>query len=105
MANMCEARLERCKLYMRIDGSEEDTLITALMGSAEEYLTGAGILPSPDNARRYELALFALTLYYYDHRDAVGSEAAMPKGIRPVLTQLKLESAANRAAERAGEAK
>lgn len=102
MANMCGDKLERCKLYMRVDGSDEDALISALMGSAEEYLTGAGVLPCPDNARRYELALFALTLHYYDHRDAVGTEADIPRGLRPVLTQLKLEGVASAASERAG---
>lgn len=95
-------RLAACKAYMRVDGEAEDALITALLDAATEYLTGAGIYRTADNAARYDLAAQGLALYYYDHRDAVGTEAEMPRGLRPLIAQLKLEAAALAAADRYG---
>ena len=36
--------LEELKLFLRIDGNEEDSLIKSLQAAAEEYLTDAGIM-------------------------------------------------------------
>ena len=92
-------RLDACKLYMRIDGTEEDTLIESLLCAAQEYLSGAGIHRTGDNVQRYDLAINSLALFYYDHRDAVGTEACLPIGLRPIITQLKLEATAFRTAD------
>ena len=35
------------------------------------------------------MAVHSLTLHWYDHRDAVGGEAPLPIGLRPVINQLK----------------
>lgn len=83
-------RLEACKKYMRVDGEDEDDVILALMSAAQAYLERAGITPERSPAAQYDLALWGLTLHYYDHREAVGSEAAFPIGLRPVINQLKL---------------
>lgn len=86
-------QLEACKAYMRVDGSEEDELIRSLCSAAEGYLTRAGCRRSETDeaqAAQYDLALWSLTLHYYDHRDAVGTEAPLPIGLRPVITQLKV---------------
>ena len=79
--------LEACKLYMRVDGGDDDELIAGLMAAAKAYMAEAGIPETPDP--RYTLAIQSLTLHYYDHRDAVGGEAALPTGLRPILNQLK----------------
>ena len=84
------ARLEACKKYMRVDGEDEDEVILSLMAAAQAYLERAGITPERSPAAQYDLALWGLTLHYYDHREAVGNEAAFPIGLRPVITQLKL---------------
>ncbi len=89
------ALLEACKRYMRVDGDEEDEVILSLMFAAELYLRGAGITPENSPEALYSLALYGLTLHYYDHRDAVGNESAFPAGLRPVITQLKLMAGAN----------
>ena len=81
--------LRACKSYMRVDGDEDDETIKALMAAAGEYLRNAGI-PEPETPTPlYSLALNSLTLHYYDHRDAVGTEAPLPTGLRPILNQLK----------------
>lgn len=89
------AKLEACKRYMRVDGDDEDEVILSLMSAARAYLERAGITPERSPAAQYDLALWGLTLHYYDHRDAVGNEAAFPIGLRPVITQLKLTAVSN----------
>lgn len=83
------AALRACKSYMRVDGDDDDETIGALMDAAAEYLENAGI-PAESTSPLYNLALYSLTLHYYDHRDAVGTEAPLPTGLRPVINQLKL---------------
>lgn len=90
-----EAQVTACKAYMRIDGDADDALIASLCDAAEGYLTRAGCRRSETDtaqAAQYDLALWSLTLHYYDHRDAVGTEAPLPLGLPPVITQLKVGS-------------
>ena len=83
------AALEACKTYMRVDGDDDNELITGLMAAAKEYLAGAGIAEPEADSPLYTLAVHSLTLHYYDHRDAVGGEAPLPTGLRPIINQLK----------------
>ena len=84
------ADLEACKMFMRVDGNEDDELIGRLMGAARSYLSGAGIeAPESGDRSQYDLAVHSLTLHYYDHRDAVGEEQSFPTGLRPIINQLK----------------
>ena len=86
------AALAACKVYMRVDGMEDDALILALMGAAREYLANTGIKEPEEPSTQgllYRTALYSLTLHYYDHRDAVGDEASFPTGLRPIINQLK----------------
>ncbi len=89
-----EAALRECMDFMKLDYASEDdkSTVRRLMAAAAEYLSNAGI-PAPETGQPgdlYTLALWSLTLHYYDHRDAVGNETALPTGLRPVLNQLKL---------------
>ena len=84
------ADLEACKQYMRVDGDDDDALITTLMSAAKEYLRTAGIEePDSEDSSLYTTAVHSLTLHYYDHRDAVGEEQSFPTGLRPIINQLK----------------
>lgn len=86
------AQIAACKAYMRVDGDEDDALVGALCDAATGYLQRAGCRRSETDeaqAAQYDLALWSLTLHYYDHRDAVGTEAPLPLGLAPVITQLK----------------
>lgn len=95
---MSTAELDAVKAYMRVDGTDDDTIITALYEAAALYLANAGVGRPADDTALYDLALWSLTLYYYDHRDAVGNESGIPNGLRPILNQLKLLAAADHAA-------
>lgn len=83
--------LQQLKAYMRIDGNEDDELITALSGSAEIYLAQAGVVKSEKNVGLYNLALWSLTLHYYDHRGEAGSsgDTDFPSGLRLLINQMK----------------
>lgn len=83
-------QLAAAKQYMRVDGDEDDAVISALYEAAVLYLKNAGIDEPEDDAALYNLAVWSLTLHYYDHRDAVGNEASFPTGLRPIINQLKL---------------
>lgn len=83
-------RVMACMEYMRVEPGTDDKLIQSLMEAAESYLTNAGIIRTAENEAQYDLALWSLTLHYYDHRDSVGSEAALPIGLRPIINQMKL---------------
>lgn len=85
--------LAAVKRYMRIDGDEENGLIEALYAAASLYLDRAGIQRPATSPPLYDLALWSLTLHYYDHRDAVENETAFPVGLRPIINQLKLTTA------------
>ena len=89
------AALTECLEYMHVD--EDDANVGRIrdefIPAAKAYLRGAGILEpdgsDPLDAALYKLAFHALTLHYYDHRDAVGEEASVPTGLRPIINQLK----------------
>ena len=83
-------KLAAVKAYMRIDGDEDDAIIEALYSAAALYLKNAGIEEPSEDPSLYNLAVWSLTLHYYDHRDSVGNEASFPTGLRPIINQLKL---------------
>lgn len=87
---ICKTKLKAVKAYMRIDGDDDDSIVSALYEAAVLYLQNAGINEPAEDASLYNLAVWSLTLHYYDHRDAVGNEAAFPTGLRPIINQLKL---------------
>ena len=85
-----DAQLANAKTYMRVEGNDEDAVIKSLLAAAALYLQNAGIEEPDEDAELYNLALWSLTLHYYDHRDSVGNEASLPIGLRPIINQLKL---------------
>lgn len=95
------AALKKCLRYMRLDdldlSSDELEDVSDLYEAAQEYLADAGI-PEPsanEPDKLYRHAVHALTLFYYDHRDAVGSA---PDALRPFINTLKGRASVARAA-------
>ena len=85
-----KAQLTAVKAYMRIDGDADDAVIKAMYKAAVSYLKNAGIEEPQGDSALYNLAVWSLTLHYYDHRDAIGNEASFPTGLRPIINQLKI---------------
>lgn len=94
-----QEKLSAAKLYMRVDDGADDAIIEALYEAAVLYLKNAGIEDPEEDTALYNLAVWSLTLHYYDHRDAVGNEASFPTGLRPIINQLKLAAISDAASE------
>lgn len=86
-----EKRLAACKAYMKVDYTDDDELIAALMDAADRYLTGAGCVREVDPSM-YDLIVQDMTLRCYDGRDDDAERAATAPLVRTMLTQLKLRS-------------
>ncbi|WP_291648934.1 head-tail connector protein [Clostridium sp.] len=83
--------LEELKLFLRIDGEEEDSLIEGLKIGAEEYLTNAGI-NKDYNKELYKLAIKILVNHWYENRAVETTGKNVSKvafGLDTILIQLK----------------
>lgn len=59
--------LTEIKLYLRVDGIDEDVLISGLQLAAEEYMTNAGV--NKDYTKElYKLSIKILINHWYDNR-------------------------------------
>lgn len=86
-----EESLHNCMLYMRVD-KENANEVRPLYKAAVLYLRNAGVNEPDSDPDLYNLAVWSLTLHYFDHRDSVGSESDIPNGLRPIINQLKMEA-------------
>lgn len=83
--------LEELKLFLRIDGEEEDYLIEGLKIGAEEYLTNVGI-NKDYNKELYKLAIKILVTHWYENRavETVGKNVSkIAFGLDTIIVQLK----------------
>lgn len=76
---------------MRAEEETEETIIEFLEMAAE-YLSDAGVEKSPSNSARYNIALRAIALHYYDNRDGGADVPAMPLNTQRLINQLKMVS-------------
>lgn len=80
--------LEELKLFLRIDGGEEDTLIQGLQLGAEEYLLNAGI--NKDYSKElYKLATKLLVGHWYSNREVTGKANKLAFSLDTIILQLK----------------
>lgn len=87
--------LAACMRYMRVEDTEEEPAVLAVLLSAREYLAGAGVaVPAAGSSRRslYDTAAHALALDYYEQRGGVLERASVTDNpaFRRTLNQLKL---------------
>jgi len=80
--------LDELKLYLRIDGSDEDALIQGLQAAAEQFLKNGGA-SSTNNVDLYNLCAKLLIAHWYENREVVGKSEELPFGLRSMITQLK----------------
>lgn len=96
--------LERMRAFALVDDHERDAELLAAVYAAAEYLRSAGVPLDMDKLREEretalcydglaELAVFSLALHWFDNKDAIseGSASETPLGLRPIITQLKLQ--------------
>lgn len=68
---------------------DEKELARAIYSAAVLYLANTEVKEPEKDSELYFLAVHMLFLYWYDHRDLIGNEAALPVGLRPIINQLK----------------
>lgn len=63
--------LETAKQYLRVDSSDDDTLITSLLESAEKMCLDVLRVEDSDEPlpKQMELAVLYATAYMYEHRE------------------------------------
>lgn len=89
-----EERLKAAIKYGKLEDvvendHEEKLLAESIYAAAVTYFSNTGICEPEKDAALYFLAVNMLFLYWYDHRDLIGNEAALPVGLRPIINQLK----------------
>lgn len=82
--------LEETKQYLRVDGTDEDTLITSLIAAAETYLSNATGNQFDNSNSLAKLFCWVLVTDWYENREHVGraSERVRPI-VESMLAQLK----------------
>lgn len=85
-----KARIEEIKSFLRIDGEEEDIILSSFFKSAKQYLSNAGIVENEEN-ELYKLAVNMLVCGWYENRNPTnsGSNNTQSFALRSIITQLK----------------
>ncbi|MBN6186408.1 phage gp6-like head-tail connector protein [Aneurinibacillus sp. BA2021] len=79
--------LEELKTYLRIDGSEDDVVLTLLLSAAKEYLFHAGVPES--NSALYKLAIMMYVALHYENRDPSMKVEKFNFALESMIWQLK----------------
>ena len=83
--------LNDVKLYLRVDGYDEDDVIQSLIDAAKEFIKiGTGVTFTDTDAR-HVLTLKMLVAHWYDNRGLVGSTAELPFTVTAQLLQIEAE--------------
>ena len=61
--------VEETKAYLRIDGTEEDELITRLIASAERLCLDTLRKEEPEETAAFKMAVLFAVAYLYEHRE------------------------------------
>ncbi len=95
-------KLEDVKLYLRIDGDEEDALIQSMMQAGAEYIRSA-VGKYDDTDPTAQILLAAIVQNMYDNRELMQSEQQMKKRIeytfQSIILQLQVKYSMKEGAE------
>jgi len=81
--------VEEIKTYLRIDGSEDDTVLALLIDAAKEYLLGAGVPEEVNETAKYKLAVLLLVALNYENRNPAAGIEKLSFSLESVILQLK----------------
>lgn len=81
--------LGEVKTYLRIDGSEDDDILTLLIQAAEEYLANAGVPETEKSSAKYKLAVMLHTAMNYENRNPAVKMQDFNKAFESIIWQLK----------------
>lgn len=83
--------LNEVKTWLRVDGKEEDTIITTLMEAAETYLNNATGVKFDSSNQLAKLYCLVLCADWYENRDLIGQQPSdkVRFTCRAIMTQLQ----------------
>lgn len=79
--------LSEVKEYLRIDGNEDDVLISLLMEAAKEYLCNAGV--TEQGSALYKVAVMLYVTLQYENRDPGQKIEKFNTAFQSIILQLK----------------
>ncbi|SFT04128.1 head-tail connector protein [Marininema halotolerans] len=79
--------LDLLKNYLRIDGTEDDELLSLLISSAKEYFKNAGV-PETDSDL-YTLGIMRYCTLHYENRDPTLKMDEINAALQSIILQLK----------------
>lgn len=83
--------LSDVKLYLRVDGYDENDVIQSLIDAAKDFIeTGTGVTFNDADAR-HVLTLKMLVAHWYDNRGFIGSTTELPFTVTAQLLQIEAE--------------
>lgn len=81
--------LEEAKKYLRVDGDEEDDLITSFVIAAEMYIKNATSKNVNLKSELAKLAARTLIAHWHENREAVGKAEQLAFSLQSILVQLQ----------------
>ena len=66
--------LEETKTWLRVDGTDEDSIIEVVIGASEAYLKNATGIDFDDSNRLAKLYCLVLTADWYENRELIGEK-------------------------------
>ncbi|MEC2553751.1 head-tail connector protein [Bacillus tropicus] len=81
--------VEEAKKYLRVDGDEEDDLITSFVIAAEIYIKNATSKNVDVKSELAKLAARILIAHWYENREAVGKAEQLAFSLQSILVQLQ----------------
>ena len=82
--------LETAKLYLRVDSSDEDTLIEGMIGSAKKICKDILRAEELPDSPEVEIAVFYALAYLYEHREEADHKA-LALSLRALLMDIRQE--------------
>jgi uncharacterized phage protein (predicted DNA packaging) len=81
--------VDNVKLFLRIDGTDDDAMLQGLMNAAQSYIANAVGADVDTTSDLYELACKLLISHWYENREPVGSASALAFSLDSILMQLR----------------
>ncbi|MGG5736733.1 head-tail connector protein [Bacillus cereus group sp. IBL03679] len=82
-------KLEEAKEYLRVDGDEEESLISSFITAAEIYIKNATSKNVDLKSELAKLAARILISHWYENREAVGKAEQLAFSLQSILVQLQ----------------
>lgn len=82
--------LDELKTYLRIDGSEDDSVLALLLEAAVEYLKNAGVHDTNIESASYKLAVMLYVALHYENRDPAVKIERFSFALESIILQLKV---------------